>query len=219
MRKSENGTSFIVHRSSFIVLLACLGCTSRDWRVPVTCPSHPEAPPRTSGWKVPDLLDIDKYSTIPPGAMPYPNGTYVHEWEQRMSAEARSDRYVIYLYEWYMGGPTLGPYGRQHLERIARHLPDVPGPVVVQPCGDEALNQVHRQTVVQCLLEHGIGDAEERAILAFPRAEGLYGFEAQRVFQFLQSGSTTGGGFGGTTGTTGGITGGISSGIGRFGGF
>jgi hypothetical protein len=203
-----------VYRSALCALLLG-GCAPQTWCVPAKNPSHPEAPAKIVCWKVPNLLGIDCCATIPPGAIPPPNGSYVREWEHRMVAGARADRYVIYLYEWYMGGPCLGPGGRDHLEGIARHLPIVHAPVLVQPCGDEAINQVHRQVVVQYLLDHGIADAEELVILGFPQAEGLYGFEAFRGFQVLQGGQQTGTGTGTTSGNTGGIQGGATIGI-RF---
>lgn len=197
-----------------VVLLACAGCTPQTWRVPAFCPSHPEAPPRESVWMTPNLLNIDTYATITPGAVPLPNGSHVNEWNRRMAAAADADHFVIYLYEWCMGGHELSASGRAHLRMLAARLMHEPFPVVVQPSCDEALNVVRRQLVVQCLLEQGIGDADARVVLAWPVAEGLYGHEAIRLyreFQAEQRGSAVGGSAG--TGSIGGL-GGIGTGIG-----
>jgi hypothetical protein len=197
VRRAPSRFGGIVHRFSFIVSLCLAGCAPRTWCVPTTCPSHPDKT-RISCCKETNLLGIDSYSTIPPGAIPQPNGTYVHAWEERMATAAAADRFVIYLNEWYMGGPELGPCGFGHLAEIARHLPAAPFPVVVQPCGDEMLNQMHRQMVVHYLVEHGIGDAETRVIVVCPKAEGLFGPEAVQAYQRLQSNTQSGGVSGGS---------------------
>ena len=58
------------------------------------------------------MLDIDRHSNIPPGAVPPFNGTYLHAWEQRMAGAAAADRFVVYLNEWYMGADSSRPLAK-----------------------------------------------------------------------------------------------------------
>lgn len=211
-------------RSALTLSLLLAGCAPQTWCVPVTNLSHPEMT-RKSCWEVPNLLGVDNCATIPPGAMPPPNGSHVREWNGRMAAAAAADRFVIYLYEWCPCSQELSPGGRRHLSALTLHLPEVPFPVVVQPSGDGVLDQVRRQMVVHCLLEHGIADADARVLLLPPAAEGLYGTEARRIYQEFQAeqrGSQVGG-FGTATGGAGFTNGfggvGGFGGLGNFGGF
>lgn len=148
--------------------------------------------------------------TITPGAMPAPNGSFIRQWQQRQIAKAAMDRFVIYRHEWHGDGTAPGPYGKYHLEQIAQALPGVPFQVVIQPDPIEHKNVFRRQEVVNYLLAHGVTDAAERVVVGYPRAEGLYGDEAFRVYRGILQGGF-GGGFGG-----GGLGGGL--GLGSFGG-
>jgi hypothetical protein len=65
---------------------------------------------------------------------------------------------------------------------ILRRLPEVPFPVVIQINIDERLNEARRTFVVQFLKDNGIIDPEQRVIVGFPSAEGLYGTEACPAF-------------------------------------
>jgi hypothetical protein len=146
--------------------------------------------------------------------MPAPLGTYVNGWNGAMAAAASEDQFVIYTQEWFSDGIHLGPYGRYHLQRIIKSLSSGPSPVVIQPCQDESLDRARQTFIVNQLLAAGIRDATERVIIAYPRAEGLYGDQAARIFLIYNSGGrgTTGGNVGG-----GGYGGGGGGGIG-FGG-
>jgi hypothetical protein len=124
----------------------------------------------------------DPCATIPPGAVPAPNGSSVRTWEGLMADRAKADRFVVYLHEWYMGGRSLGPYGCAHLRRIAVALPQGPDLVVLQPALSPELNESRRLLLVQILLSAGVADAEQRVVVAFPAAEGMTGEEAARVY-------------------------------------
>jgi hypothetical protein len=115
--------------------------------------------------------------------MPSPNGTFTHQLFDAQAAKAEADDFVIYKNEWYMEGKTLGPYGTYHLAEITKRLPEVPFPVVIQPSADPDLNEVRRQAIVTCLLNHGCADADHRVIIAYPQAEGWFAeCEAERTF-------------------------------------
>lgn len=127
---------------------------------------------------VPFTASVDNCATIPPGAIPAPVGSYLHKFIDLQAAKAEADDFVIYNYEWYLGGRDLGPFGRYHLNEIARRLPSVPFPVVVEPSLDLELNEARRQVIVDYLAQYGVPNPQDRVILAFPQAGGLYGEEA-----------------------------------------
>ncbi len=153
--------------------------------------------------------------------MPAPLGASVRAWEAVQRASAEDDDFVVYLAEW-LDANRLGPYGAYHLEQMAKRLPGVPFPVLIQTCGNPALDQLRRATVVHLLAGCGITDVEARVIIGRPRAEGLYGDEGLRVFLPRLAGGSGGGGGNilGSRGGVGGIGGmgfGGMSGIGGFG--
>jgi hypothetical protein len=114
--------------------------------------------------------------------MPEPNGTFVHKMEEIQVAKAQASNFVFFLDEWYKGGAVLGPYGTYHLHHIVPKLPDVPYPVVIQPSPDPALNESRREYIVAALGKCGVAEPEQRVIVAYPDAEGLYGDEAPRIY-------------------------------------
>src|SRR5262245_62164584 len=75
---------------------------------------------------------VDNCATVPPGAQPAPNGTYVRRFRDLEAAKAEADDFVIYKHEWFMGGKELGPYGTYHVNEIVKRLPFVPFPVMLQ---------------------------------------------------------------------------------------
>jgi hypothetical protein len=114
--------------------------------------------------------------------MPEPNGAFVHKMEEVQTGKAQASQYVFFLDEWYQGGTVLGPYGTYHLQHIVPKLPHVPYPVVIQPAPDAALNETRRRVIVAALVRAGIAEADQRVIVAFPDAEGLYGEEAPHIY-------------------------------------
>lgn len=135
--------------------------------------------------------------------MPAPLGTYLNGWNDAQAAAAEADQFVIYRQEWYLDGVKLGPYGSYHLQRITKRLPYVPFQVIIEPdLHNDKVNQARKLLVVNELLAAGIMDAQTRVVVAYPRAEGLYGEEAVRIY--LQRFSGNRGGSSGSSGTTGG---------------
>ncbi len=171
----------------------------------------------------------DPCATIPPGALPAPNGSSVRAWFGKQAALAEEDDFVIYSHEWYMGGIQLGPYGQYHVSRIIHRLPSVPFAVILQVDGKPDVILNRRLVIVNALLHAGITDAEQRVVVDFPKAEGLRGDEIPRVFQrgvggrgsaggqgnFLPSGGLGSSGFGGQGGFgDGGLRGGLRGSLG-----
>jgi hypothetical protein len=160
------------------------------------------------------------WKTSQEAVLPSPNGTFTHQLLDSQAAKAEADDFVIYKNEWYLEGKTLGPFGTYHLAEIAKRLPSVPFPVVIQPAADPALNEVRRQAIVTCLLNNGSPDADHRVIIAYPQAEGLFlECEGERAFiqmlrpQAIPNYTNTFGNFGGRSGLGGGLQGGVSTGF------
>ncbi|MGO9596483.1 MAG: hypothetical protein ACLP7Q_00500 [Isosphaeraceae bacterium] len=170
---------------------------------------------------------IDNCATIPKGAIPLPAGTHLSCINAGQHERAQAEKLYVYKHEWYLDKTEPGPDGRRHLAAISRMLNCVPPdwPVVVQPVEPEEeevvsfeatanLNEQRRQKVVEYLLEHGHPEANERVILGYPTAEGLYGDPAALIggrYMFTQGGLGVGGAAGGGLG--GGLGGGMGGGM------
>src|ERR1700722_15562202 len=115
--------------------------------------------------------------------MPAPNGSFVRKFEEVQAGKAKASAYVFFLDEWYMGGTFLGPHGTRHFEALLPSLAETRFPVRIQPDPDPELNEKRRLVIVNALLKEGIAGANERVIVAFPRAEGLNGEESERIYR------------------------------------
>jgi hypothetical protein len=134
------------------------------------------------------LLGVDRCADIRKGAIPQPTGTVACQWQNTHAEQAEQDDLVIYEHEWREGGKKLGPFGQKHIEQIVRKLTNSPHQVIIEPHFDvdknrvdAELNEARRRGVVVALAERGVADAEERVVVAWPKAEGLYGEEAVGV--------------------------------------
>src|SRR5262245_50183873 len=159
----------------------------------------------------------DQCSTILPGSLPEPNGTFVRRMQAIQANKAEADDFVFYVNEWR--GIDLGPYGTRHLGNVIKRLPSVEFEVLIQMSGNAQLDAERREKIVAALLAADIMDANERVIVGYPDAEGLDANEAERIYiQSLQNWGMYGyGGYG--YGGFGGGFGGFGGGFGRFGGF
>jgi hypothetical protein len=126
---------------------------------------------------------IDRCSTIPPGALPMPNGHFVRSFQALQTHKAEADDFTIYYNEWFMGGMELGPFGLHHLGSIAKRLPECAHPVVIQPTGQGEVDVARQRKVIEMLLNAGVADAPNRVVLASPKALDLDGMEAPRIYQ------------------------------------
>jgi hypothetical protein len=126
------------------------------------------------------------WQTVIDGQTPPVAGTLTRQLLDSQAAKAEADDFVIYKYEWLKDGPLPGPFGSYHLNEIAKRLPTVPFPVVIEPTIDGKLNEARRQFVVEYLARHGMADADHRVVISFPAAEGLYAeCEGERTFNLM----------------------------------
>lgn len=151
---------------------------------------------------------------FPPGAIPASSGSYGCRWQTAQMARADAGKFVIHQNEWYMGGTTLGPDGRRHIEQIAAQAGNVPYPVVISRAENDALNTERQRLIVEQLVAAGVPNAIERVVIDRPEGEGLYDPEASRYGsqRVLGVNGFGGGGFGG------GVLGGGGFGSGGMGG-
>src|SRR6266511_1128316 len=130
------------------------------------CPAAAHA----GGWL--SALNTDNCANIPKGAQPAPPGTYVNKVLQVQESLAEADDFVLYRHMWLKNGTELGPLGRYQLDLIAKRLPGVPFPVVIETSKNDALDEARRDVVLTLLGARGLADPS-RVIVAFPTAEGL----------------------------------------------
>lgn len=174
---------------------------------------------------------VDKCSTIAPGTLPAPNGSYMSAWQLQHKIKADADDFVIYQNEWVDNTTVLGPFGQKHIEKIVQGLPQAKFPVVIEPnWEDPSVNPPRLNKIIQLLAMRGVPDAPQRVVMGWSQAEGLYGDEAERIYfnmhrnQIRQFGYGFGG-FGGIGGLGGfglpgfGGFGGFGGGMGGLGGF
>jgi uncharacterized membrane protein YgcG len=146
-----------------------------------------------------------------------PFGVSLRSYQDLQTAKGRFDRFFVHQHEWYLGGKTLGPFGRRHISRLADELVQCPFRVYLTPSEDAKLDAARRIALVQAFKDAGLVDAQNRVSIAYSNAEGLYGEEGVRIYPrlfFMRGGQ---GGSGGQGGMNGGFGGGSSSG-GLFGG-
>ncbi len=210
-------------------LAAATGCASRP---PVVADGCEPGPGFGRAKRFPNLF-VDNCSDIPRGAIPAPAGAHTLNYLNRQADKAEADDFAIYYNEWAHGTVEFGPFGATHIEQIAKRLPAVAFPVVIQPVvPDEKdpdgvskareLNAARKARVIDLLTKAKIENAKDRVIVAYPTAEGLFGEEGERIYpQMIQNqgggggggGGFGGGGFGGGGGGFGG--GGFGGGFGR----
>ena len=140
---------------------------------------------------------INNCANIPPGALPAPLGLHVRSFQHAQTTKARGDLFVLYEKEWVPGRhdpaeftTELGPEGVRHLKRLIDALPTVEGPIVVEPTANRKLSNEERrelderryEQIVNQLYLEGVEQPESRVVLAYSRAEGLFGDESPRAY-------------------------------------
>jgi hypothetical protein len=160
---------------------------------------------------------IDRCAQVPPGSLPAQLGSSVRAFHKVQKENADLDKYVVYLHEWYQNGTEVGPWGRNHLVLIAKRLPAVTVPVIVQASPDAQLNEIRRQRIVDILQKIGVpGDVDSRVVVGFPEALDLDGNIAPIIYyQSLIPGQYQNNGYGGSG--YGNFGGGGFGGLGGFG--
>lgn len=119
------------------------------------------------------ILGVDCCSDIPAGAVPEPAGTKVCNFQQSQVAAASLDQNVLYRADFVGKTTELAPIA---LDRLARH--HATGTLgietlIVEPSGDEELDQRRVEAVGNKLAELGIANVHLK--LAIPAALGLSG--------------------------------------------
>jgi hypothetical protein len=133
--------------------------------------------------------------------LPAHAGASVNQAADIQAQNAAADDFVIYMSEWLNDSPVLGPFGKRHLERIAKCLPGEPHPVIIEPTGNADVDRARREAIVTVLVMRNIPDADRRVVIDYPKAEGLFGDEAEKAYEGLINPQGAGrggaGGFGG----------------------
>lgn len=139
--------------------------------------------------------------------------------QQEDNAEA--SKYVVYEHEFdlvkfedgkNMGGYRLNEAGEDHIKQIAANVKrGAPFPVIVERSQTSVwphtehkypvhynpmLDMQRRAVIVRALNELGVGDAEDRVVVAPAITPGIYGVEGERAFYRATSGRNGWGGNG-----------------------
>lgn len=180
------------------------------------------------------LTGCQNTTPIPSRPTPPPPIGYLNDpvfRKQERNAEA-SD-FVINRHEFRGKTALMNEMGQAHIKQIAyRAQKDHIFPIVIEPSDskideesnnkypihpDPELDRLRRQVVVRALMEMGVGDAEQRVVIAPAYTPGYEIFEGERAFRrgfYGGFGSRFGQGFGGFSG---GGFGGFGGGFGRGG--
>lgn len=109
-------------------------------------------------------------------------GTSLHGIMATQIAKGDAAQMVLYEYDFHPSEARLNCHGMMRLLQIARKLPRVPFPLLIQPSlVDPALDQARRQVVVDTLLSLEPSMSVERVIIALPPARGLDGIDAELI--------------------------------------
>lgn len=141
-----------------------------------------------------------------------PLGTISDSIWQNQEHNAEASEFVVYQHEFQLNGARLNTNGEDHLKQIALRLSEGQNfPVVIERSNTTARSKteyqypVHpnpqldlrrRAVVVRALSAMGIGDADQRVVVAPAFAEGYRANEAIRAYQRGINGGGFGQGFG-----------------------
>jgi hypothetical protein len=150
-----------------------------------------------------------------PGAdRPFPVGQVSDSFWETQETNAEAADFIFYDHEFRGNTAELSPGAKKHLMQVALRLEHVPFPVVIEESpgthspADTAfrreLDQARRQTIVEQLARLGVGNIEERVIIANAFPEGYTGIESEGSY-YNVIGSAFGGGFGRRFGGAGGF--------------
>jgi len=150
-----------------------------------------------------------------PGAdRPFPIGQVSDSFWETQETNAEAADFIFYDHEFRGNTAELSPGAKKHLMQVALRLEHVPFPVVIEESpgthspADNAfrreLDLARRQTIVEQLARLGVGNIEERVIVANAFPEGYTGVESEGSY-YNVIGSAFGGGFGRRFGGAGGF--------------
>jgi hypothetical protein len=150
------------------------------------------------------------YKPPPP---PAPLGALIDPVFQTQELNAEASDFIVYQHEFKMGLTELNPSGQDHLQEIAYRLqhgmnlpvvversdmgidPDTEFQYPVNP--DPEIDMKRRAVVVKALSHMGVGDADQRVVVALAYAPGEPASESAAAFQRGFGGFF--GGFGGSS--------------------
>ena len=140
---------------------------------------------------------------------PVPHGTLFNAILDLQKARGRAALMVLYHYDFQRNG-DLNIYGKRRLERIARHLPSNPFPIIIQrDHSNQSVNESRRRAVLQELSMQKFPVPAERVVIGRPPARSGHGVDAEVMYQKMLSLDAGGSGGGATSGGAGaGVTGG-----------
>ena len=150
-----------------------------------------------------------------PGAdRPFPIGQVSDSFWETQETNAEAADFIFYDHEFRGNTAELSPGAKKHLMQVALRLEHVPFPVVIEESpgthspADNAfrreLDLARRQTIVEQLARLGVGNIEERVIVANAFPEGYTGVESEGSY-YNVIGSAFGGGAGRRFGGAGGF--------------
>jgi hypothetical protein len=151
------------------------------WNAPAGFKKYPDGPPHSNKSQAPE---------------PAPRGYFVLRMMETQAYLAKADWFVVYCHEWVAGAAKLKPKALDHVNRIATVAPVYGFPIVIEPSGDQVLDEARRLQLVIALAQYGLADAETRVIIAKPSAEGLRCDEIDHIGARLLSGAYGCGGYG-----------------------
>ncbi len=146
--------------------------------------------------------EAQRHEDIPDGAHPQPVGASVRDFFGRQARKAEQDDFVIYRYEWQSDGSTaLNDWGQRRFNELVPRLSHEPFDIVIQPSDNGRLDEARQRTLVSLIAREGIVNPNDRVVVAWPDAEGLYGEEARQISEGAIQREGAGGGAGGAGGT------------------
>jgi hypothetical protein len=125
------------------------------------------------------FLGVDCCSDIPAGAIPEPAGNKVCRWQTAMAASALPDQTTLYKSDFIGKTADLSPQALERVSRITSAGSVAQASWVLEPSGDDGLDQTRVQTVANQLA--GMGASDLNVTIATPAALGLYGRQAERA--------------------------------------
>jgi hypothetical protein len=145
---------------------------------------------------------------------PFPLGQVSDSFWETQQTNAEAADFIFYDHEFRGNTAELGPGAKKHLMQVALRLEHVTFTVVIEESPGshsptetarrQALDQARRQTIVEQLARLGVGNIEERVIVANAFPEGYTGVESEGSYY-----NVIGGAFGGGAGRRFGGTGGM----------
>ena len=150
------------------------------------------------------------------GAMadrPFPLGQVSDSFWETQQTNAEAADFIFYDHEFKGNTAELSPGAKKHLMQVALRLEHVPFPVVIEESPGthspaetqrrQELDQARRQTIVEQLARLGVGNIEDRVIVANAFPEGYTAIESEGSYYNIIGGAFGGGAgrrFGGTGG-------------------